>query len=71
MAVFLLLFFLKIFFQVGRLKEMVAMGMNVDLLQKNGILVDTEVDEDDSKDGDTEENDKQNSQNVRFVLIDG
>ena len=41
-------------FQIGRLKEMVAIGMNVDLLQKNGILVDTEQDDSDQGDGSRE-----------------
>lgn len=31
--------------QVGRLKEMVAMGMDVKAMQDNGILVDTEHDD--------------------------
>lgn len=46
--------FVFILVQIGRLKEMVAIGMNVDLLQRNGILVDTEQDDDGQGNGSRE-----------------
>ncbi|KAK7111096.1 4-hydroxyphenylpyruvate dioxygenase-like protein [Littorina saxatilis] len=53
--------------EVGRLKEMVAMGMNVDLLQKNGILVDTEHDEADQE-KDTSVDGPVSQNNVRYLM---